>query len=78
MGYDVSMERINNTTTAPENPIFKKYNTLNALGKTKADEYITDLAENSKYTSDNTCSISADIVNTLKKAAAIQTNTSTK
>ena len=37
--------------SAPEPPILKIYNSLNATGKAKADEYIKDLSEQAKYTS---------------------------
>lgn len=53
-------EQTSNATSASENPIFEKYNTLNALGKTKADEYITDLSENPKYTSETNTNNKAD------------------
>jgi len=37
-------------TDAPKPPILEKYNKLNHAGKRKAEEYISDLAGNSKYT----------------------------
>lgn len=37
--------------TKDENALISKYRSLNADGKQKADEYITDLSEQEKYTS---------------------------
>lgn len=56
MGYDVPMEPTEEKPyqSAPDisdtPQILQKYNTLNSLGKLKADDYITDLSENPKYT----------------------------
>lgn len=41
----------NITNLETPNPILNKYNKLNTLGKTKAENYIDDLLENNKYTS---------------------------
>ncbi len=40
----------NITNFETPNPILNKYNKLNTLGKTKAENYIDDLLENKKYT----------------------------
>ena len=37
-------------TSEVVNPTITKYNSLNSSGKRKADEYITDLSEQKKYT----------------------------
>lgn len=46
-----------------------KYNSLNILGKQKADEYINDLSENPKYTNANVKTISDDITEELKQVS---------
>ena len=64
------------TYTADEQQHINKYRTLNDLGKNKADEYITDLSENPKYTtSENSAPpvfasdlIAADLVKEIKAA----------
>lgn len=48
LDYLVYGDFIASERTEPE--ILKKYNTLNSSGKKKADEYITDLSEQKKYT----------------------------
>ncbi len=40
------------STNLKEFTILNKYNKLNTLGKTKAENYIDDLLENNKYTSE--------------------------
>lgn len=54
-----------------------KYYQLNSLGKKKADEYIQDLLENSKYTEQTNTqkAISDDIENEIKKATLHPINT---
>lgn len=47
--YLVYGERNTNEITI-NSEILKKYNSLNSSGKQKADEYITDLSEQKKYT----------------------------
>ena len=46
--YLMGWTNISNTENEPE--ILKIYNSLNTLGKAKANEYITDLSEQAKYT----------------------------
>lgn len=46
-----------------------KYNSLNILGKQKADEYINDLSENPKYTNADIKTISDDIAEELKQVS---------
>lgn len=55
-----------NNTDVPT--IFNKYNLLNTLGKQKADEYITDLSEQAKYTQKNI--IENDILHEIKQLTA--------
>ena len=56
----------------------KKYNSLNASGKQKADEYISDLSEQTKYTA-GSGSIAEDIAGELKQESCINSPiTSTK
>lgn len=50
------------------------YDSLNLLGKAKADEYIEDLAGNPKYT-ERQKTIAEDIVEELTRNATVPTNT---
>ena len=56
MGADVPMERLANSVSSPcsadEESLLTSYRQLNRLGKSKAREYVSDLAENAKYIKD--------------------------
>ena len=61
MGYDVPMERrvittptiIQRSLTPDESDLLDDYGKLNEKGKEKALEYVSDLAEQGKYTKDS-------------------------
>lgn len=77
-GLNISIERLNPyIERIQNNEIEKKYGMLNPLGKKKADGYIEDLLENSKYTEQNGTknTISDDIGNEIKKATLHPINT---
>lgn len=51
MNDDISFETNQSTSDSSATPqILQKYNSLNPLGQQKADDYITDLSEQPKYT----------------------------
>lgn len=60
----------NSDMTIPSS--WKNYNQLNAQGKAKADEYIKDLSENPKYTTNTT--IADDITEELKQVSIKRTS----
>lgn len=58
MGYDVPIERkeyFSLQVSKKEKDLLVKFNLLNESGQTKAVEYVSDLADNPKYTADRVC-----------------------
>lgn len=49
-GLGINIEMLNpHAEIEPRSPITNKYDSLNSLGKQKANDYINDLSENKKY-----------------------------
>lgn len=57
--------------TKDENTLVSKYRKLNTDGKQKADEYITDLSEQPKYTTMDSGNIAEDIAKEIQRAIAL-------
>lgn len=53
MDRGTDMSNNSETTTQSENDLLNNYRKLNASGKAKAAEYISDLSDQSKYTSNS-------------------------
>lgn len=66
------------TPTDNSHQILQKYNCLNELGKQKADEYITDLSEQPKYTAMDSGNIAEDIAKEIQRATALDTKHTSK
>lgn len=49
MGWEENTEEKSETITKAENELLNNYRKLNDVGKSKADEYISDLSFNPKY-----------------------------
>ena len=79
-GLNISIELLNpysNNAINKDNIINGIYQQLNPIGKAKADEYITDLSEQSKYTAAKTGtqnSISDEITPLFKQAVQTMTD----